>query len=98
MYMRFTWDAKKKAANPGKHRGVTFEMGVEVFEDPNAVILENYFVDGEQRMQAIGMSKNLLLLLVVFVDRSDRDEIAIHIISARRATAYEKSTYNDQFR
>lgn len=40
----------------------------------------------------------LVLLLVVFVDRSDRDVEAIHLISARRAVDYEKSVYEDQFR
>ena len=44
------------------------------------------------------MSGGLVLLLVVFVDRSRPDEEIIHIISARKATAYEKSVYEDQFR
>jgi uncharacterized DUF497 family protein len=35
---------------------------------------------------------------VVFVDRSSPEEEIIHIISARKATAYEKSAYKDQFR
>jgi uncharacterized DUF497 family protein len=72
MYMRFTWDEKKKAAHPKKHQGVTFEQARGVFDDPAHVILDNYYImdDGEQRQQAIGMSGKLLLLLVVFVDRS----------------------------
>jgi uncharacterized DUF497 family protein len=63
------------------------------------VVLENYHFAGEgvQRMQAIGMSGGLLLLVVVFVDRSIDDEIVVHIISARKANAYERSTYQDQF-
>lgn len=61
---------------------------------------ENYFIEceGEQRYQVIGMTKSLVPLLVVFVDRSDRDVEVIHLISARRAVDYEKSIYEDQFR
>jgi hypothetical protein len=98
--MRFTWDQKKNKANSGKHPGISFELAQEIFDDPFHVISENYFLaeQGEQRMQAIGMSRNLLLLLVVFVERSAAGEIVIHIISARKATAYEQSSYQDQFR
>jgi uncharacterized DUF497 family protein len=39
-----------------------------------------------------------VLLLVVFVDRSEPGVEIIHIISARKAVAYEQSTYEDQFR
>jgi uncharacterized protein len=99
MYAQFTWDERKKAANPHKHRGITFELAQEVFEDEHHVVLENYHFasEGEQRMQAIGMSASLLLLVVIFVDRSADDEIVLHIISARKANAYERSTYRDQF-
>ena len=50
-------------------------------EDPNHVAGENYFVEseGEQRYQIIGMTRNLVLLLIVFVDRSDPDAEAIHL-------------------
>jgi hypothetical protein len=42
-------------------------------EDPNHVLADNYFIasDGEQRHQVIGMTNRLVLLLVVFVDRSE---------------------------
>lgn len=30
----FVWNAKKAAANPGKHDGVTFEQAATVFFDP----------------------------------------------------------------
>jgi len=71
-----------------------------VFHDPNHVAGENYFIEseGEQRYQVIGMTKSLVLLVVVFVDRSDRDVEVIHLISARSTVEYEKSIYQDQFR
>jgi len=51
-----------------------------------------------QRYQIIGMARNLVLLLVVFVDRSEPDAEVIHPISARKAIGYEESVYEDQFR
>ena len=43
------------------------------------------------------MTRRLVLLLVVFVDRPQLDVEVIHIISARKAGDYEESIYNDQF-
>ena len=50
----------------------------------------------EQRYLAIGMTRSLLLVVVVFVDRSEPAVEIIHIISARKAVAYEQSIYEDQ--
>ena len=44
------------------------------------------------------MTRNLVLLLVVFVDRSAPDVEVIHLISARKAIEYEKNIYEEQFR
>jgi len=68
--------------------------------DPNHVVGDNYFIEraGEQRYQIIGMTRKLVLLLVVFVDRRQSDVDVIHLISARKAVDYEESIYNDQFR
>jgi uncharacterized DUF497 family protein len=97
--VRFTWDRAKAVRNERAH-GISFETAVEVFEDPNHVVGENYFVEsaGEQRYQVIGITRNLILLLVVFVDRSQPDGEIIHLISARKAVNYEQSIYQDQFR
>jgi uncharacterized DUF497 family protein len=45
---------------------------------------------------AIGMTRNLVLVVVIFVDRSEPAVEVIHIISARKAVAYEQSIYEDQ--
>lgn len=50
---------------------------------------------GEQRFQIIGMTRKLLLLLVVFVEPGSD---MIRIVSARKAVDYEESIYHDQFR
>ena len=44
------------------------------------------------------MTRNLVLMLVVFADRGGPDREVIHIISARKAERYEESIYEDQFR
>ena len=88
MKVRFTWDRAKAERNQRDH-GISFETAVEVFDDPNHAVGENFIEKaGEQRYQIIGMTRKLV--------QPDRD--VIHLISARKAVAYEESIYNDQFR
>ena len=69
-----------------------------MFADPHVLISEDCEDErGDLRYQAIGYSGAQLLLLVIFVVRSDGDEEIIHVISARKAVAYEESAYADQF-
>ncbi len=93
--MRFTFDPEKKRSNPKNHPGITFEMAEEVFNDPGQVMVDSYYIaeDGEQRYQIIGLSGMLVLLLVVFVDRSINGDEVIHLISARKANDYEEAIY-----
>jgi uncharacterized DUF497 family protein len=44
------------------------------------------------------MTSNVVLLLVVFVDRTEDGTENIHIVAARKAVDYEQSAYEDQFR
>ena len=99
MTTRFTWDPVKAARNKRDH-GISFEMARQVFDDPQHIVTENYHFEdeGEQRYLAIGMTLTLTLLVVVFVDRSEPSVEVIHIISARKAVAYEQSIYQDQIR
>src|SRR5712691_11524734 len=99
MKARFTWDPTKAERNRRVH-GISFEAAAEVFDDPNHVVGDNYFIEskGEQRYQMIGMTRKLVLLLVVFVDRTRSGVEVIHLISARKAVDYEETIYNDQFR
>jgi len=94
--MRFTWDTAKARKNQKTH-GFSFTTAAEIFNDPNHVVSDNYYMQetGEQRFQIIGMTRNLVLLLVVFVEPGSD---VIRIISARKAVDYEESIYNDQFR
>ena len=94
METKFTWDPEKAARNSREH-GVSFEAALEIFADPNVVVLENYHMtdEGEQRYGAIGMTQSLVLLLVIFVDRSEPNLEVIRIISARKAERYESKIY-----
>jgi uncharacterized DUF497 family protein len=78
MEVRFTCDPAKARKNQRVH-GISFETAVEVFGDPHHVVGDNCFVerDGEQRYQMVGMTRKLVLLLVVFVDRRQPDAEAI---------------------
>ena len=90
------WDPAKARRNQTLH-GVSFTAAAEIFDDPNHVVGDNYFMEetGEQRFQIIGMTRDLVLVLVVFVEPGSD---VIRIVSARKAVDYEESIYNDQFR
>jgi uncharacterized DUF497 family protein len=88
MEMQFAWDRVKAERNEKLH-GISFETAQEVFSDPFHVIVENDFIDDEQRYLAVGRSGGQTLIALIFVDRSESDTILIRIISARKATAYE---------
>ena len=68
-------------------------MAREAFADPNHIVTENYHFEdeGEQRYLIIGMTRNAARVVVIFVDRSEPAVEIIHIISARKAVAYEES-------
>ena len=87
MEIQFTWRPQKAKSNLQKHG----------FYDPHVAIIEDCEVDGEQRYRAIGFADGDLLLLVVYIDQSDKEKESLHIISARKTDAYEQSTYADQF-
>jgi len=82
-------------AKPSQARRLVL-IRARVFSDPNHIETPNYFVDGGQRRQVIGMTGKLVLLLVVFVDRSNTGIEITHIISARKGEAVEEAIYEEQ--
>jgi hypothetical protein len=101
--LRFEWDEAKNLSNQRKH-GVSFEEAIQVFLDPLNVVVADRVVDGEQRWQSLGLARkasgSLLLLLVAHtvwedVERGTFIEV-VRIISARRATAEERQSYEDE--
>lgn len=86
----FEWDRSKAARNEAKH-AVCFADTFAVFEDPNALTLEQT-VGGEERFVTIGMDGFGRLLVVVYTWRGEN----IRIISARKAVRSEVRQYESQ--
>lgn len=83
----FEWDDDKADRNIKKH-GVSFEEAASAVLDPQALVIADDHPE-EDRFQVIGCSWRPQVLLVVLVERGERERI----ISARPATAYEESLY-----
>jgi uncharacterized protein len=90
----FEWDEAKARSNLAKH-GVAFEVGERVWGDPAHLLLFDCYDGGEERWQAIGLVKGVMILTVVHTYRGDDDEI-VRIIGARRATLDERRRYDAQ--
>jgi uncharacterized DUF497 family protein len=86
----FEWDKSKAKENKSKH-GISFADTFAVFEDPNAVTLED-FRRGEQCYVTIGMDAFGRLLVAVYTWRGDN----IRIISARKAVRSEVRQYEGE--
>ena len=87
----FDWDKNKNLINISKH-GIPFKLAATVFSDNDAVIFEDvkHSID-EDRLIAVGLCKNLNLLMVCHCYR-DEDTV-IRIISARKANQQETKLY-----
>ncbi|MBT9330586.1 BrnT family toxin [Paracidobacterium acidisoli] len=90
----FEWDEAKAESNRRKH-GVTFEEAMIVFDDPNAVFVEDRMVDGELRWHVIGFAAGTTLLLVAHTLHAAPNESKeiVRLISARPATRRERILY-----
>jgi len=88
--MNYEWDPNKAKSNYTKH-GVRFADAVGVFEDENALTIEDDH-EKEDRFITIGRDFLSRILVVVYTFR----DIAIRIISARKATARERKMYEEQ--
>lgn len=88
----YEWDEHKNKINVEKH-GLDFNLAVEVFSDPNAIVQFNRDIGGEIRDQIIGkINGEVVILFVVFTRR----ESNIRIISARKANKAERAIYEDK--
>jgi len=87
-------DPAKASSNLRKH-GITFDEAELVFFDPNAIFEQNRFEDAEERWQAIGFSKGLLLLTVAHLTLEEDGIEIIRIVSARPADSKERSRYEE---
>ena len=85
----FEWDDEKAAGNLRRHK-VAFEEAVSVFGDADALTFADAdHWESEDRSRTYGFSSKGRLLVVIHTERRNN----VRIISARRATRYEKSIY-----
>ena len=89
--MKFDWDPAKAASNLRKH-GVSFEEAQSVFYDEFAIqFYDAHHSSDEERFLMLGMSSGAHLLLVCHCELDSGG--VIRIISARKATKQESSSY-----
>jgi len=86
----FVWNADKARRNARKHDGITFEQAAEAFFDPFLRLVDASRED-EARDAVIGYDTRGRLLFVVHVEFEGEH---IRIISARKATNDERTTYD----
>ena len=93
--MQWIWDEEKSRINKRKH-GLSFEAAQYVFADPLAVSRMDSFPD-EERWQTIGLIGQLTIFVVHTwseFDPATAEELG-RIISARKATIYERRMYEE---
>ena len=96
MSLRFEWDESKDRENQRKH-GVSFNEAMTVFSDEYALFQsDTEHSEHEDRFLLLGLSASLRTLVVCHCFRTRAD--VIRIISARRATRRERSTYNRRWK
>ncbi|MCX5733264.1 MAG: BrnT family toxin [candidate division NC10 bacterium] len=86
----YEWDQAKAKVNEIKH-GVAFADTFAVFEDPNALTLDQA-TEGEQRHVSVGIDGFGRVLVVAYTWRGEK----IRIISARKATQSEVRQYESE--
>ena len=88
--MRFIWDEAKRKSNLAKH-GYDFAEAYRVFESPLVLAEDSRDDYGEQRMLALGLLDDVVLL-IVHVENDD----SIRIISMRKANKHETNDYYEK--
>ena len=90
--MRFSWDARKSAANPAA-RG--FDFASLIFDGPTLEKEDRRRDYGERRVIAVGLAQGIALT-VIYTDRLDAgEETERRIISARRSNRHERQAFQE---
>jgi uncharacterized DUF497 family protein len=89
--LHFEWDDEKATANVKRH-GISFEEAKSVFCDERAKLISDPdHSEDEDRFVLLGLSETLRLLVVCHCYRGENH--VIRIISARKATSKESTSY-----
>ena len=91
VHMNYQWDPAKSKSNVKKH-GVEFADALGVFEDPDAITIEDTDSEEEQRFLSIGLDVLGRIIVVAYTYRDDD----VHLISARKATKKEVKIYEER--
>ena len=86
----FEWDEEKRAVNIAKH-GLDFPRASLAFDGPVVEDIDTRKDYGEERIRALGLVENQIILVVYTVRKNRR-----RIISARKASRREKEKYHRQ--
>jgi uncharacterized DUF497 family protein len=84
----FEWDDQKNEENIRKH-GIDFADVSEIFNSPMLIDLDDRVDYDEERWIGIGLLRTLVAV-VIFTERAND---TVRIISARKATRYERKRY-----
>jgi uncharacterized DUF497 family protein len=93
--LRWTWNDDKNKTNKLKH-GLGFETAKLVFNDPLADSRRDP-VPNEERWQTVGLAGYVIIFVVHTSPEyeSENGETIGRIISARKATKYERRAYEE---
>ena len=97
MVLRWIWDPEKNRTNRRDHR-VSFETAELVFGDPLAITTPDPY-PGEERWRTIGAPSTqgdvILFVVHTWPTKDEAGEEVGRIISARKATRYERRAYEE---
>lgn len=88
--MEFEWDEAKRSINLEKH-GIDFIDVPNVFDGDTLTIEDARYDYGEQRFITFGLLQGRIIAIV----HTETDDL-IRLISARKATSYERQIYFEQ--
>lgn len=87
-WMKFGWDKNKNKQNIQKH-GISFEEATEIFDGVVFTSIDERYDYEEIRELSIGATQGVVIITVAHTDRNSK----IRLISARKATPKERTTY-----
>ena len=93
--MRFSWDARKSAANYAE-RGFDFAFASLVFDGPTLERVDDRADYGELRLVPVGLADGIHLT-VVYTDWPGTRDTIRRIISARRSNRRERKAYEEAY-
>ena len=91
--MTFEWDAAKRRLNIKRH-GIDFEDVAAAFDAPMLTGLDTREEYGEDRWIGIGMVRSVVVVIVF----TETGKGTVRIISARKATKYEREAFYKKFK